>query len=199
MKVLCVGDSLTYGYDVELPHRWTFLVERRAPVQICNEGLCGDTTAGMALRMQRMPIKDYDAVFVMGGSNDILQDIPVAVIEAHMQQIMKQVVAAGKPLLVGIPLQMKKESAYWGWQRLEDVERHNRELYAYRQWLLAQCSRYQAVPIDFYRYLADREAQYHTSLYADGIHPNEAGYALMAEAAISCMSCLYKKARTTDL
>ncbi len=187
MKLLCIGDSVTYGYDVALQDRWTYILAKRTGIQVCNEGLCGDTTAGMLQRMQAMNMMAYDAVFVMGGSNDILQDVPLEHIEANMQRMMQQITDAGKPLFVGIPLLKKKESAFFGWQRLEDVKRHNDVLRAYRQWLFTQCQAAGAVPIDFHKRILDAEAAGKISYYADGVHPNEAGYAIMAEEAIRCI------------
>ena len=175
MNLLCIGDSVTYGYDVAPQNRWTYILANRTGMQVCNEGLCGDTTAGMLQRMQAMNLMAYDAVFVMGGSNDILQDM------------MQQITDAGKPLFVGIPLLKKKESAFFGWQRLEDVKRHNDVLQAYRQWIFTQCQASGAVPIDFHKRILDAEAAGKTSYYADGVHPNEAGYAIMAEEAIRCI------------
>ncbi len=187
MKLLCIGDSVTYGYDVAPQDRWTYILAKRTGIQVCNEGLCGDTTAGMLQRMQTMNLMAYDAVFVIGGSNDILQDVPLKGIETNMQHMLQQITDTGKKLFVGIPLLKKKESAFFGWQRLEDVKRHNDVLQAYRQWLLTQCQTYGAVPIDFHKRILDAEAASQTSYYADGVHPNEAGYAIMAEEAIQCI------------
>ncbi len=183
MNLLCIGDSITYGYDAAPQNRWTYILARQTGIRVCNEGVCGDTTAGMLQRMQMINFMDYDAVFVMGGSNDILLDEPLEHIKAHMQCMMQQVTDKGKPLFVGIPPLTKRESAFFGWQRREDVERHNTVLQIYRQWLLAQCPLYGAVPIDFYKRILDAEAAGTTPCYADGVHPNEAGYAIMAEEA----------------
>ena len=74
MKLLCLGDSLTYGYDVRPQERWTTLVSNRSTIEIDNKGQCGDTTAGMVFRLHQLDLIGYDAFFVMGGSNDILLD-----------------------------------------------------------------------------------------------------------------------------
>ena len=71
MKLLCLGDSLTYGYDVRPQERWTTLVSNRSTIEIDNKGQCGDTTAGMVFRLHQLDLIGYDAFFVMGGSNDI--------------------------------------------------------------------------------------------------------------------------------
>ena len=75
MKLLCLGDSLTYGYDVACEYRWTTRLAKEKGISVCNEGLCGDTTGGMLYRARRMKLAPFDAFFFMGGSNDILMDI----------------------------------------------------------------------------------------------------------------------------
>ena len=50
MKLLCLGDSLTYGYDVACEYRWTTRLAKERGISVCNEGLCGDTTGGMLYR-----------------------------------------------------------------------------------------------------------------------------------------------------
>lgn len=187
MNIVCIGDSLTYGYDVPVSARWTVLLEQKTGIRVCNKGICGDTTEGMRQRMQRIDMMAYDAVCLMGGSNDILQHVSLEQMEHHMQQMMQYAAQASNTLYVGIPLAMKPESVLFGWQRQEEVEGNNRKLETYRQWLLTQCITYHAVPIDFYKRIQDAEIQFHTNLYADGVHPNEAGYALMAEEAIRCI------------
>ena len=187
MNIVCIGDSLTYGYDVPVSARWTVLLEQKTGIRVCNKGICGDTTEGMLQRMQRIDMMAYDAVCLMGGSNDILQHVSLEQMEHHMQQMMQYAAQASNTLYVGIPLAMKPESVLFGWQRQEEVEGNNRKLETYRQWLLTQCITYHAVPIDFYKRIQDAEIQFHTSLYADGVHPNEAGYALMADEAVRCI------------
>lgn len=184
MKIVCIGDSLTYGYDVTVSARWTVLLEQKTGIRVCNEGVCGDTTAGMLQRIRIMNLTDYDAVCIMGGSNDILQHVSLKQMEYHIQQMLQYVSQAGKALYVGIPLAMKPESALFGWQQPEEVGKNNQKLRTFRQWLLTQCITYHAVPIDFYKRIKNGETQLHTSLYADGIHPNETRYALMTEEAI---------------
>jgi hypothetical protein len=73
MKIVCLGDSLTYGYGVEKNNRWTQLIKSELNAEIINKGINGDTTAGMLMRSYNDIIKDYPThSIIMGGTNDFL-------------------------------------------------------------------------------------------------------------------------------
>ena len=42
MKILCLGDSLTYGYDVLPGERWATLVAAAGRIQIMKDGVAAD-------------------------------------------------------------------------------------------------------------------------------------------------------------
>ena len=50
MKLICLGDSLTFGYGVRVSQRWTHLCAQDTGWKIVNEGVSGDTTGGMLAR-----------------------------------------------------------------------------------------------------------------------------------------------------
>lgn len=183
MKLLCLGDSLTYGYDVPPSESWTARTSARLSLEIVNEGICGDTTANMYYRLQQVKLDRYDAFFFMGGSNDILLDYPLADIYKNISQIGSCLKAAGKPVYLGVPPLTKPESAWYGWQEEKDVTRHNEQLRQYRHWLQNYAKEEGFSLIDFYQALEKAEKNTAEKLYADGVHPNKKGYAVLARAA----------------
>lgn len=184
MKLLCLGDSLTYGYDVACGCRWTTRLAKEKGISVCNEGLCGDTTGGMLYRAQRMKLDSFDAFFFMGGSNDILMDISPDRIRQNLEAVACLFQREKKAVYVGVPILTKAESALFGWQGRHDVTRHNEALRSHRQWLLQLAQQYHFTAVDFYGAMLQAEQEGQTNLYADGVHPNEAGYAVMARQAI---------------
>lgn len=122
MKLLCLGDSLTYGFDVRPDQSWTALVSAKSHIHIDNEGQCGDTTMGMVYRLHQFDLGRYDAFFIMGGSNDILLDGNLAEICQNIRNIVTTFKAQGKPVYLGIPPLTTMESAMYGWQNARDVE-----------------------------------------------------------------------------
>ena len=82
MKIICIGDSLTYGYGVWSSQCWvTLLAERinenrRSGIRCLNFGTNGDTSGYMLDRARRHIIPDKaeagDIIIIMGGANDVL-------------------------------------------------------------------------------------------------------------------------------
>lgn len=177
MKLLCLGDSLTYGYDVPLSQRWTTVVAKELGITIDNEGVCGDTTAGMAYRLQFLKLSDYDGFFLMGGSNDVLMDTPVDQTKRHLSDMAATMARTGKPVVLGIPPLMTEQSALFGWQRTSDVSRHTEMLQDLGEYLQALCREKGYALLSFASVMTDE------SFYADGVHPNSYGYGLIAQAA----------------
>ena len=187
MKLLCLGDSLTYGYDVPRKDTWTTLVSDRSTVTIDNRGQCGDTTAGMVFRLHQIDLVGYDAFFIMGGSNDILLDKDFSAVCRNIESMVSLLKSQDEPVYIGIPPLTKPESAYYGWQDASAVDRHNEVLSCYRDWLLDYSANMDCTVIDFYQALLDGEGKTGEPLYADGVHPTAAGYALFSDAVLKVL------------
>ena len=87
MKILCFGDSITYGESDEIAGGWVErlkvdLIKRyqnqiRQEVTICNLGIGGETTDGLARRFQnefnaRVHKNEKSIVILFYGTNDIV-------------------------------------------------------------------------------------------------------------------------------
>lgn len=195
MKILCLGDSLTYGYDVLPGERWTTLVAADGKIQIDNRGQCGDTTAGMVFRLHQLDLVGYDAFFIMGGSNDILLDKDFSAVCRNIETLVSLLKSQEEPVYIGIPPLTKPESAYYGWQDAGDVNRHNEILRRYRQWLLEYSADTGCTAIDFYQALQDGEGTSGKNLYADGVHPNAEGYCRICPRSVEGIFTKYVKSR----
>lgn len=184
MKILCLGDSLTYGYDVPLAQRWTTRVATELGVTLQNEGVCGDTTSGMAYRLSFLPVAAYDAFFLMGGANDVLMDCDPDEMKANLAAMAATMGQTKKPVCLGIFPTMTPDSARFGWQRAGDVERHNqviRDLGIFVERLCRERG-YYIVP---FASVVNPEEETRSSrpLYADGVHPTALGYERFAAVA----------------
>ena len=81
MKIICHGDSLTEGVDVEKAYSWTSLVEHNLRVSVVNHGIGGDTTAGMLSRFPYEVAQQQPAIVIlMGGTNDLWWDLELNLI-----------------------------------------------------------------------------------------------------------------------
>ena len=54
MELICIGDSLTYGYGVRRSECWTMLAAQESGWTVRNCGVSGDTTGGMLVRLREL-------------------------------------------------------------------------------------------------------------------------------------------------
>lgn len=72
MSIVCIGDSLTFGYGVKQEESWVSVLAGKVKEKVINKGIPGNTTYEMKERF----IKDVvqikpSKVIIMGGTNDI--------------------------------------------------------------------------------------------------------------------------------
>ena len=91
MKLICIGDSLTFGYGVHLSQRWTRLCAQETGCELVNEGINGDTTGGMLARMQGGVLAELRE----GGSNDVFYSGSDAAARENMGAIIHQLFSVG--------------------------------------------------------------------------------------------------------
>ncbi len=111
-KIVCLGDSLTEGVDLERCYRWTAGVESAVGVEVVNRGIGGDATGGMLSRFYPdvLSLKP-DMVLILGGTNDLWWDLGVNTILANIFSIACQARYHDITPVVGLPLPIFKEAA----------------------------------------------------------------------------------------
>lgn len=168
-RVVFLGDSLTAGLHLgpgqAFPARLQrILAAEGAPFELVDAGVSGDTSAG-GLRRIDWVLKQHPDVLVLElGGNDGLSGQPVADIEARLRQILVRAQAAGaRVLLLGmrVPPSLGRDYA----QAFEALYPR-----------LAQELGCAFVP--FFMEGAAGDARF---MLEDGIHPNAAGHARLAE------------------
>lgn len=187
MELICLGDSLTFGYGVARPACWTSLFQRESGWQVFNRGICGDTTAGMLARLERdvlAPIRRQGSagcrVLVMGGTNDILLAGDDAAARANFGALCHQLLAeAGRPL-VGIPLPVDWAHIAPQWSEVADFTRAARCVSEYCIWVRKFCRCFGLPSVDFAQDFLDADGHIRSHLFHDGLHPNEEGHRRMA-------------------
>ena len=108
MKIVCLGDSITGQPNLRLFLKYSYLLDcmleaRLGPgaATVVNRGIAGDTTAG-ALRRLRRDVLELrpDIVTILLGGNDGCQKMDPAGTRANLQEIVRQVRAAGAKALL---------------------------------------------------------------------------------------------------
>ncbi|WP_329605373.1 arylesterase [Zavarzinia marina] len=171
-RILALGDSLTHGYG--LPDGEIFpvqlenaLAENGVEAEVINAGVSGDTSAGGLARLDWAlgdPAAPPDLVIVELGANDALRALDPAATEANLDQILTRLDEKGIPaLLTGMYAPPNLGPEYGAafnaiYPRL--AEKHQ---------------------VPFYPFFLDGVAAEPDLNQADGMHPNGAGVAIIAD------------------
>lgn len=181
MKIICFGDSLTFGYQVSREEKWHVIAEKKTGIQLQNRGVSGDTTDGMMARIQHQVFEPKpDGVIIMGGYNDIFFNRSWEQAAQNMSTMVDQSRANGIQVFVAIPPPIWLPVAFKEGGALVDFEKSALMIEAYCQWLRDFTAAQQIPTLDF-RVGVDWSNR---ELYLDGIHQSPKGHQQMAESAI---------------
>ena len=170
MNILCIGDSLTYGYGVGRSETWCALASQLTGHEFINKGVNGATTGEMA----EQQLYD-DEVLVMGGLNNFFMGMPVSVPLADIRSICERAVNLGIRPVVGIPMQISPNVSEAWCEGPVDMDFVRAGYAEFADALVRQCRTDGTDFIDF-RPVIDAE---HLSF--DGIHLNKSGHERMAQ------------------
>lgn len=185
MKIVCLGDSLTYGYGVRRSKVWTKLVEDKLKNEIINEGINGDTSSGMLSRFYNsVYMQRPDLVHIMGGVNDLIVGADIGVVKSNIMSMVHQAAAKFIKPIIGIPPKIDVESVRQDWLEFSDFKRVLIELENYHDWLIEFCKTFNVEYIDYYTELDKLKGS--ENVYIDGLHLNDRGNEIMAEIFCQC-------------
>ena len=174
-RVVFLGDSITDRWNLSLTFPGKPYV---------NRGIGSQVTAQMVLRFHQDVVDLHPAaVVILAGVNDVqgvIQQDGVEQIEANYEAMADMADAHGiRPVFASIlPV-----SGYPAGASSVLAERHPAELRALNMWLRRLCATRGYQYADYYGALADDRGQMRQGLTDDGVHPLDAGYALMAPIA----------------
>ena len=157
--IICFGDSLTYGtgagQDMDYPSQLSALISN----PVINSGVSGDTTARALQRLERDVLSQSpDIVLITLGGNDLKNGVARDVAFENLKAIVDSIQITGARVIVGglsFPIRDR------GFGR------------AYQE--LADETGAVLIPNIFEGIMGNRK------LMSDPIHPNDAGYKIIAE------------------
>ena len=169
--ILFAGTSLTAGLGLDPDKAYPQLVQRKIDsaglkFQVVNAGVSGETSAALLRRLNWLLKEPFDIIVIETGANDGLRGIPVATMEQNIQQIIDGVRRA-------------RPSAQIVLVQMEAPPNLGRVYTAgFREAFPSLARKNNVVLMPF---LLDRVAGVRDLNQGDGIHPNDAGEAIVAE------------------
>lgn len=168
-RVVFMGDSITEGWSNSRASVFT------RPERI-NRGISGQTTPQMLLRFRQDVIAlNPRAVVILAGTNDIAGNTGPATleeIEGNIASMAELARAHGVRVVLCAVLPAKR----YPWApELQPAQR----IVQLNAWIKAYAARQGLGFVDFHGPLADAEQGLGSEHSGDGVHPNDAGYAVM--------------------
>jgi acyl-CoA thioesterase-1 len=181
LKIVALGDSLTYGWMVDKGYLAFFeeLISIRYPksiIEIVNRGVPGDTAKGGLLRLAGHVISEKpDLVLVQFALNDAFTGHPVNQFKENISSI-----------ITGIKANTSAEILLVTSSALEGADKDIAGKYYSA---LSDIATDKGIPIalthEYSEQKIARGTRFETLVQNDRVHPSEEGYRLMAEAIVS--------------
>ena len=158
-KIICFGDSLTHGTGASRGKDYPSQLSKMISRPVINAGVPGDTTARALQRLER-DVLSYspDLVLVTLGGNDLKNGIAKDVAFENLKVIVESIQEQGAQVIIGgLYIPMRDRGFGKGYKELADETGAT------------------LVPNILEGIMGNRK------LMSDPIHPNGAGYRIMAE------------------
>ena len=177
-RIVGFGDSLMAGYGLapgeSFPERLEQALRQRGHnVVIANAGVSGDTSSSGRARLDWSVPEGTDLVILELGANDMLRGVDPAVTRENLDWMIGRLKERGiQVLLAGMVAAPNLGAVY--------AEAYDA--------IFPDLARQHQVPL--YPFFLDGVAAQPSLLLEDGMHPNAAGIALMAERALPAIEAL---------
>jgi lysophospholipase L1-like esterase len=178
-RVVFLGDSIT---------DWWRLNEYFPDRDFVNRGIAAQTTDQMLVRtMADVIALKPEAVLILAGTNDLWKNMPAAATKNNLSAIAELAQAYRIKVLIASVLPVSdyhkdRDPAF------EMTRTHPPQaIIELNNWIRNYCRERSFTYVDYYSAVADREGLFRADLSDDGLHPNSAGYRLMAPVALAAI------------
>lgn len=170
MKIVCLGDSITYGFPFGPQVSWVSMLQQALGVEVINQGINGNTTTDMLRRFERSVLKYYPThLIIMGGINDVICAESFDRISWNLREMIEKAQEAGIEVILGLPTAV--DEPYW-----------EKLIVRIRQWMQEYAREHDLKVINFAAAFYDENGNLKSELLlADGGHPDINGYQAMFE------------------
>ncbi len=201
-RIVCIGDSITYGHQVDGSLTWIGRLRREEEINLLNVGLDGDTTSGMLTRFKEHVIDlEPKAVLIMGGGNDLFGGTPLDYVTNNIALMSQLALDNGIVPMVGVEPEPDHKKVPKEWKEFIDYDQACEHLMTLKEWLLVFAKANMMPIIDFDTGMKNKLKAGYGRYFMDGAHPNPAGHKIMAaiaKEAFIAMGILKEKQKPTD-
>lgn len=182
--IFCIGDSITYGFEVEGIQTWIGRLRREEEINLINVGVNGDTTADMIGRFHEH-VLDYrpKAVLIMGGGNDVMGGTQMQFATNNIAMMAQLALDRGIIPMIGIQPEPDHKNVPEEIKSMLDYDQVKENLAELKQWLITFAKANNLPLIDFDTGMKNRLRAGYGRYFFDGIHPNPSGHRMMAIVA----------------
>ncbi|MGL5152022.1 MAG: GDSL-type esterase/lipase family protein [Clostridium sp.] len=175
-KFIFIGDSLTFGYGVPKTSSWVSLFKVQTSYDVINKGINGDTTPSMLDRFYSDILSlNPSKVFIMGGTNDLLNHRSVKSIKDNLELMIKDCISKNISVTLAAPPSIIPEMAQNLFMPSPFYNYCKEQLSLLRNECKNLCDYYNISFVDFYT-----PTLYSTeNIFSDGIHFNLNGQNLL--------------------
>lgn len=167
--IVCFGDSLTHGTGASNGETYPYFLQKFTNLTVVNAGVHGDTSQQGLDRIDEIFQFKPFMVLIEFGANDFFKKIPTAVTKKNIESIVDKIQASGATAVI-----LCTED-----NQLPELRR-----------ILVEISNDKNAPIVSGIL---NEIWTDKTLFADDLHPNSAGYKIVAEKVFKAVSPLLEK------
>jgi len=164
-KIICFGDSLTHGTGASRGKDYPSQLSKMISRPVINAGVPGDTTAGALKRLER-DVLSYspDIVLITLGGNDLKNGVASEAAFKNLKMIVNLIHNQGARVIIGgLSIPFRDRGFGRGYQKLADETGAT------------------LIPNILEGIMGNRK------LLSDPIHPNDAGYEIIAQRFYKAM------------
>ncbi|WP_157154281.1 GDSL-type esterase/lipase family protein [Brachyspira murdochii] len=185
-KIVCLGDSTTYGYMVSRDKVWTEILNDKfsnnnKDFTFINKGINGDMISGMLARFDKDCINENaDTVILMGGVNDIFTCKHVKKIENNLISIVNKSLENNIDIIVFTPIAFIKEA--FDFFESNNIEEFDNILKDYVHFINNYTKTNNIKSIDVYNLFVNKilKENHYYDIFFDGVHLSENGHNVFA-------------------
>jgi lysophospholipase L1-like esterase len=169
-SIVFLGNSLTQGgkWDSWFPNLPT-----------ANRGISGDNTEGVLARLQEITISKPAKVFLMIGINDISQNYNNDYLCSNFEKIVRQLKKESPGTIIYIQSILPVNNDFSRYKKLINKEKQIVQLNKRLKYL---CKREKIYLVNLYPLFLQKKHTLNREYTTDGLHLNEAGYKIWANA-----------------